>query len=78
MIKFNNPLESCESFKEMCINPELKANVNIFAKALLEISGETECASTQTNDMTDVVCDLPKSMISENNLFVFQSFAILW
>ena len=64
LINFNNPLESCDYIRELCKNPELKANVNIFAKALLEMSGETECSSTQTDEITDVICDLPKSMSS--------------
>ena len=48
----------------MCKYPEIKANVNLFAKALLEISGDTECSSTQTGDITEAVCELPKSMSS--------------
>lgn len=64
LINFNNPLESCDYIRDLCKNPELKANVNILAKALLEMSGETECSSTQTDEITDVVCDLPKSMSS--------------
>ena len=75
LVNFIDPLQHCEEIKEMSRNPTKRQNVTLFAKSLLQISQSTETSSSQTKDLSEAVCELPKSVSSYDILFMISN---LW